>query len=45
MTDRRKSHLPKDPLFRQIQKLDEIVEAIRRKENVQVTRLTVVKTL
>src|SRR5271166_394963 len=44
-TDRRKSHLPKDPLARQIQKLDEIVEAIRRKENVQVTRLTVVKKL
>src|SRR5271166_4379057 len=43
--DRRKSHLPKDPLARQIQKLDEIVEAIRRKENVQVTRLTVVKKL
>ena len=43
--DRRKSHLPKDPLARQIQKLDKIIEAIRRKENVQVTRLTVVKKL
>ena len=43
--DRRKSRLPKDPLSRQIQKLDKIIEAIRRKENVQVTRLTVVKKL
>ena len=43
--DRRKNLLPKDPLARQIQKLDKIIEAIRRKENVQVTRLTVVKKL
>ena len=43
--DRRKSRLPKDPLSGQIQKLDKIIEAIRRKENVQVTRLTVVKKL
>ena len=43
--DRRKSRLPKDPLSGQIQKLEEIIEAIRRKENVQVTRLTVVKKL
>ena len=43
--DRRKSHLPKDPLSRQIQKLDKIIEAIRRNENVEVTRLTVVKKL
>ena len=43
--DRRKSHLPKDPLARQIQKLDKIVEAIRHNENVDVTRLTVVKKL
>jgi len=43
--DRRKSQLPKDPLSRQIQKLDKIIEAIRRKENVDVIRLTVVKKL
>ena len=43
--DRRKSRLPKDPLSGQIQKLDKIIEAIRRKENVQVTRITVVKKL
>ena len=43
--DRRKSHLPKDPLARQIQKLDKIIEAIRLNENVEVTRLTVVKKL
>ena len=43
--DRRKSQLPKDPLSRQIQKLDKIIEAIRRNENVEVTRLTVVKKL
>ena len=38
-------HLPKDPLARQIQKLDKIIEAIRLNENVEVTRLTVVKKL
>jgi hypothetical protein len=43
--DRRKSQLPKDPLARQIQKLDKIIEAIRLNENVEVTRLTVVKKL
>ena len=42
--DRRKSRLPED-LSGQIQKLDKIIEAIRRKENVDVTRLTVVKKL
>jgi len=34
-----------DSLPKQVRKLEEIVEAIRRKENVQVTRLTVVKKL
>ena len=43
--DRRKDHLPKDPLARQIQKLDKIIEAIRRNENVWKTRLTVIKKL
>ena len=43
--DQRKSHQPKDPLARQIQKLDKIVEAIRRNENVWKTRLTVIKKL
>ena len=43
--DRRKSEFPKDPLARQIQKLDKIIEAIRLNENVEVTRLTVVKKL
>ena len=43
--DRRKSRLPKDPLSGQIQKLDKIIEAIRHNENVDVTRLTVVKKL
>ena len=33
------------PVPKQVHKLDEIVESIRRKENVQVTRLTVVKKL
>ena len=36
---------PEDPGIKQIGKLDAIVEAIRGKENVQVTRLTVVKKL
>jgi hypothetical protein len=43
--DRRKNLLPKDPLARQIQKLDKIIEAIRRNENVWKTRLTVIKKL
>jgi hypothetical protein len=43
--DQRKRKPPEDLLPRQVRKLDEIVEAIRRKENVQVTRLTVVKKL
>ncbi len=34
-----------DPLPKQVRKLDEIVEAIRRKERVEITRLTVVKKL
>ena len=43
--DQRKRKPPEDLLPRQVRKLDEIVEAIRRNENVQVTRLTVVKKL
>ena len=42
---RRRKSTPKDPLPRQVQKLDAIIEAIRGKEKVQVTRLTVVKKL
>jgi len=44
-TVRRRKGLPEDPLIKQVSKLDAIVEAIRGKENVQVTRLTVVKKL
>ena len=43
--DQRKRKPPEDLLPRQVRKLDEIVEAIRRNENVQLTRLTVVKKL
>ena len=43
--DQRKRKPPEDLLHRQVRKLDEIVEAIRRNENVQVTRLTVVRKL
>jgi len=43
--DQRKRKPPEDLLPRQVRKLDEIVEAIRRNENVQVTRLTVVRKL
>ena len=43
--DQRKRKPPEDLLPKQVRKLDEIVEAIRCKENVQVTRLTVVKKL
>jgi len=42
---RRQKSPPEDPLIRQVKKLDAIVEAIRRKEDVQVTRLTVVKKM
>ncbi len=42
---RRRKGPPEDPLIKQVSKLDAIVEAIRGKENVQVTRLTVVKKL
>jgi hypothetical protein len=43
--DRRKTKPAKDPLPRQVRKLEEIVESIRRNERVEVTRLTVVKKL
>jgi len=43
--DPRKRKPPEDLLPKQVGKLEEIVEAIRRKDNVQVTRLTVVKKL
>jgi len=43
--DRPKTKRLKDLLPKQVRKLDELVEAIRRKEDVQVTRLTVVKKL
>ena len=43
--DQRKRKPLEDLLPKQVRKLDEIVEAIRRKENVQITRLTVVKKL
>jgi len=36
---------PEHPLITQVKKLDAIVEALRRKEDVPVTRLTVVKKL
>jgi hypothetical protein len=42
---RRQKSPPEDPLISQVKKLDAIVEAIRRKEKVQATRLTVVKKL
>jgi hypothetical protein len=42
---KRRKGPPEDPMTRQVRKLDEIVEAIRGKENVQITRLTVVKKL
>ncbi len=42
---RRRKRPPEDPLTRQVKKLDAIVEAIRGNEDVQVTRLTVVKKL
>jgi hypothetical protein len=42
---RRRAGRPEDPLTRQVKKLDAIVEALRRKESVEVTRLTVVKKL
>jgi hypothetical protein len=42
---RRQSGPPSSTLPKQIHKLEEIVEAIRGNENVQVTRLTVVKKL
>ena len=41
--DQPKTKSGKDLLPKQVRKLEEIVEAIRRKEDVQVTRLTVVK--
>ena len=43
--DKRQQISPASPLPKQVHKLDEIVEAIRGKEIVQVTRLTVVKKL
>jgi len=43
--DQRKRKPPEDLLPRQVRKLDKIVEAIRHNENVDVTRLTVVKKL
>ena len=42
---RRRKGPPEVPLITQVSKLDAVVEAIRGKENVQVTRLTVVKKL
>jgi hypothetical protein len=42
---RRRKGPPEDPTTKQIRKLDAIIEAIRDKERVLVTRLTVVKKL
>jgi hypothetical protein len=43
--DRRKTKPAEDGLPKQVQKLEEIIEAIRRRERVEITRLTVVKKL
>ena len=45
LTVSRQKGPPVDPMVKQIRKLDAIVEAIREKERVLVTRLTVVKKL
>lgn len=42
---RRPTGPPKDPVIKQVSKLDAIIESIRGNESVQVTRLTVVKKL
>jgi hypothetical protein len=42
---RRRKGPPEDPTTKQVRKLDAIVEAIRGKEHVLITRLTVVKKL
>jgi hypothetical protein len=41
----RRKKLPEDPMTKQVRKLDAIIEAIRDKERVLITRLTVVKKL
>jgi hypothetical protein len=42
---KRRKGPPEDPMTRQVRKLDAIIEAIRGKEHVWITRLTVVKKL
>ena len=42
---RRRKGPPEDPMTKQVRKLDAIIQAIRDKERVLVTRLTVVKKL